>query len=176
MDIPSPRGGHQKRRRLTTKEAKGAGESVVSFTIGESTWETLFRYRTPNSLPINRKRKDNCIFCGQDVLFCFRSIDPTLEKEVMTKAGEETLEKIAQVRIILLVYLWENNCVRYRYFVILGCGSLRVAVTLIRIRIRILLLLLILINVMRIWDHWSTDTPGLHFEPLFVHGPPRLYF
>jgi hypothetical protein len=42
----------------------------------------------------------------KDVLFGFRSIDPTLEKEVMTKAGEETLEKIAQVRIILSVYLW----------------------------------------------------------------------
>jgi hypothetical protein len=56
--------------------------------------------RTPNSLPVNRNRKDNCIFCCQDGLFCFLSIDPTVEKEVMTKAGEETLEKIAQVRMI----------------------------------------------------------------------------
>jgi hypothetical protein len=47
--------------------------------------------------------------------------------------------------------------------------------TLMRIRI------LLLIKGMRICDHWSTDPPGLYFEPIslpFVsaRGPPPLHF
>jgi hypothetical protein len=40
--------------------------------------------------------------------------------------------------------------------------------------------ILLLIKVMRICDHWPTDTPCLHFEPLrlilSIHGPLRLNF
>jgi hypothetical protein len=38
----------------------------------------------------------------------------------------------------------------------------------IRTRIRILLIII----VTQICDHWSTNPPGLHLEPLLFHGEP----
>ncbi len=138
----------------------------------------------------------------------------------MTKAGEETLEKIAQVKIYFLPinpyqfkefsfcnsiitpllvivteryllnkylrvsllkkeYCWfpcgENNGVRRS---VLSNSRLRIRINSMRIRILFLplLLLLILIKVMRIWDYWSADPPGLYFEPPLIHGPLWLHF
>ena len=57
-----------------------------------------------------------------------------------------------------------------------GFSGLRIRITLMRIRIQLFTFLLIqirillLIKVMRICDHWSTDSPEFHFEP---PGPSR---
>jgi hypothetical protein len=53
-----------------------------------------------------------------------------------------------------------------------GAG-LRIRVTLLRIRIQLFTLMririLLIIKMMRICDYWSTDPPGLHFEPPCLH-------